>query len=221
MRQERRGVLFVVLCFVTLIASGCVTGQYQTTPPTSSKNVEHAITIDKPKDAVWSELVPALAKSFFVVNNIDKDSGFINVGYAGDPEKYVDGGVFHGWVKNLQGRRDYDFPASRSYAKYEVFESGQIRRVERTLTLDGRINMTLEELGAEKTLVTVTAKYILTKSGQVFHLVVDQNYRSTWVPEAFMHTASFTTGSDGYFPGNPNPCRATGLLETEILDLLR
>jgi len=198
-----------------------MTGQLYVTPPASSKNIENTITINKSKEEIWSSFVPALAKSFFVINNIDKSSGFINVSYSGDPEKYVDCGQIHSWVKNIQGRRSYDFPRSRSYVEYEFVENGHLYQIKRHLTLDGRINITFEETASKETIITVTVKYVLSKNSEIFYLVVDRNLHSSWESRIFTDTASFTSGGEGYFTNDPDSCQATGLLEKEIIDLLR
>ena len=35
-----------------------------------------------------------LSSNFFTINTMDNKSGFINLNYTGDPEKYVEGGEF-------------------------------------------------------------------------------------------------------------------------------
>ena len=37
-------------------------------------------------------MVAGIGDSFFVINNLDKESGFINVSYSGDPCMFVDCG---------------------------------------------------------------------------------------------------------------------------------
>ena len=64
------------LFLIIIIISGCVSGHFYITPPDSSKNVENSIIINKSKEELWSGFVPALAKSFFVINNIDKVLAF-------------------------------------------------------------------------------------------------------------------------------------------------
>jgi hypothetical protein len=77
--------------------------------------------VERSKDEVWNELVAGLGAQFFVINNMDKASGFINVSYSGDPEKYVDGGELYFQVENLRGPREYRFPGSKSKPKGSGF----------------------------------------------------------------------------------------------------
>ena len=51
--------------------------------------------VRQPFEEAWSRAIPQIGKSFFVINNIDKSSGILNVSYTGDPEKYVDCGTIH------------------------------------------------------------------------------------------------------------------------------
>ncbi len=75
MRRSFVGALVIVTC------AGCA-GKLEYTPPTASYAVTNSKIVNKTKEEVWSELVPALAKKFFVINNIDKSSGLINISYS-------------------------------------------------------------------------------------------------------------------------------------------
>src|SRR3954449_382638 len=98
-----------VIAAVFLLAS-CVSGEQKYSPSTLYANQTNTKIIAKSKDQVWDSFIPALSSKFFVINNIDKASGLINVSYSGDPEKYVDCGQQHSSVKNARGERTYDLP---------------------------------------------------------------------------------------------------------------
>jgi len=210
-----------LLLLATLFETGCLSGRIERAMPRTPMNTENRLILDQSKDEVWARFIPGMAQTFFVVNNLDKESGFINVSYTGDPEKYVDGGEVHSWTKILWNRSDYRFPAVRAHAEYEMNDNGQLIRVVRRMQLEGRINITVEELDLEETAVTVTTRYILTKSGEVSRLVVDANYRTHWVPHPFSETIAFNTGSEGYFSSDRVPYRPNGKLEQDVLNVLR
>jgi hypothetical protein len=49
--------------------------------------------VDTPTDIVWDNLVKELSKTFFIINNIDKDSRIINVSFfTEDAGDYIDCG---------------------------------------------------------------------------------------------------------------------------------
>jgi len=74
-----------------VLAFGCA-GRLEYRPPNSIAPQQNSVEINKSKDAVWKIIVPAIGKNFFVINNLDKESGIINISYSGDPERYVDCG---------------------------------------------------------------------------------------------------------------------------------
>jgi len=81
------GVL-VVLC----VLPGCASVSFDYRPPTTTIRQNHAKDVSRPKDQVWNDTVAALGQRFFVINNLDKASGLINISYSGDPARYVDCG---------------------------------------------------------------------------------------------------------------------------------
>lgn len=147
-----------------IFSSGCATGRLEYVPPPTIQRVETSKIIDKPRDAVWNAAVASLGKHFYVINNMDKASGFINLSYTGDPEAYVDCGLISSHVSNLAGPRTYDFPASKGDQAYETMGGGTLFRVHRTMSLEGRINLIFEDLGSDKTRVTISTRYILTRT---------------------------------------------------------
>jgi hypothetical protein len=100
-----------------LVAVGCA-GSTDYTRPTTNPQVENSKIINKPREAVWNAAVPALGKQFFVINNLDKASGFINLSYTGNPEAYIDCGRWVSYVKNAAGERTYAFPGASAAQVY-------------------------------------------------------------------------------------------------------
>ena len=109
------------------LLSSCLTGDTKyTEPPPLSFPVPNTRVVEKSKEEVWKHLVQRLGKEFFVVNNIDKDSGFVNVSYSGDPEKYCDCGTAERWVSNAAGKRTYAYPCARGSVQYEEVAGGNL-----------------------------------------------------------------------------------------------
>jgi hypothetical protein len=196
--------------------SGCA-GKFEYTPPTKQeKPIENSKIINKPKDIVWNNAIAQLGKQFFVINNMDKSSGFMNISFSADPEQYIDCGNISSYVKNARGERTYNFPASKASQTYEIFEmepTAILLRIERKMSMEGRINLVFEEIGKNQTRVTSNIKYIVTKEGQ-------SRPMNGAYPQNFKDTVSFNTNQIGVFPA-PTKCISTGKLEKEILDAIQ
>lgn len=201
----------ILMAIIALFVAGCA-GKVMYIQPTQTYKVTNSITVNKSRAEVWKQMVPALGSSFFVINNLDKESGFINVSYSGNPEKYVDCGIIDSYVKNARGERTYRFPASSAYKEYETMEKGQnLVFIKRKMNLEGRINIIVQEVSLDSTLVTVNTKYVLTKD------IFLSN------PQCQSHrmndSISFNTNGSASFP-QQTTCYATGTLEQEVLSSL-
>ena len=175
-------------------------------------------TLNKSKDDVWKNAVPELGKQFFVINNIDKDSGLIDISYSGDPEKYVDCGRVVSFVKNAHGERIYDFAGSKASQQYEIMVSPHLFNIARQMKLDGRMNLVFEEVEQGKTRVSANTRYVVERKFVVVPI-------SNGIPQSMADSVSFNTGTRGAFQltrdGQGTECIATGTLEQEVLSLIK
>ena len=211
-------IRIILLAVLVFFLASCA-GKIQYSPPIGTPLSQNSIIIDMSKDELWKKVIPNLGKSFFVINNLDKDSGIINVSYSGDPEKYIDCGQISSYVKNARGERTYNFPASRSHQTYEIMDmehGGGLLFVDRRMNLEGRINIIIEEISSKQCRVTVNTKYVLTKSGTI------RNVQGA--STNFSDTISFVSGQQARFPGagsySGTLCQPSGRLEQEILSIL-
>lgn len=161
--------------------------------------------------------MPELGKQFFVINNLDKSSGLINISYSGDPEKYIDCGNITSFVKNARGERTYNFPGAKASQQYEIMDSLGLFFIDRKMLLDGRVNLIFEEISPTQTRVTANTRYSVHRD-QTIRTVV------TPYPQVFSDNVSFNSGSKGQFPTNANgeftECAPTGRLERDILSAI-
>jgi hypothetical protein len=201
-------------CLSLAFLAGCAT-PLNYFPPRAT-TLSNTKTVDRPRDAVWATVVPNLGKMFFVVNNMDKASGFMNVSYSGDPQKFVDCGMISGTTPPslLGGAGNFSFPGASASASYEAMLGLNRIRVNRTMSLEGRVNLVLEELPEGKTRVTTTARYILQRKLRATNMQGgNMGYDETSI--------TFDSRTRGRFPaaqdGQATECISTGLLETEIL----
>jgi hypothetical protein len=206
----------VVILTLAVFSVSCISGKNDYSPPLQmlSKQGKPSIVIDKPKDEVWKTLIKNIGTSFFVINNMDKESGFINLSYSGgDICNYLDCGNITSEITNARGTRTYNFPACADNKQYEVYDPNQmaIFNIERTMKLEGRINIVVQEEETNKIGMIVNIRYIVTKGLNYL------NYR--YQPKT--DTINFDSNESGIFPRVKTECRSTGNLEQKILDLVK
>lgn len=218
-RRQRGSPMFlraIVIATAGMFLLAACAGEVNYTGPATASQIPNAKTVPEGKSAVWAKLVPALGKDFFVINNLDKDSGLINVSYQGDPRSYVDCGRIRSYVKNARGERVYEFDAASPHKRYEVMTDG-LYFIDRMMDLEGRVNIIVEEKAPKSTQITANTRYVLTKKGTIS----DIQGRSL----QFSDTINFNTNGSASFP-NPGSteqttCRPTGKLERSILNLVQ
>ncbi len=211
-----RHLLAVLLSLSVVACAGKVGYIRPTTQVAPSSNVK---IVERTRDAVWSTSVPELGKQFFVINNLDKSSGLMNISYTGDPERYVNCGRITSYVKNMQGERTYDFPGAKAQQSYEVMNpSVGLFLIDRRMNLEGRVNLIFEETGQNITRVTANTRYVITRT------ITARNAANNF-PQTATETISFNSGGRASFPQNsqsqPTECVSTGVLEREILSAIK
>src|SRR5688572_21994572 len=160
-------MLVIRLVFVAVLVgllTGCVAGSLNYDPPNPPSAINNSKVVTKSRDAVWNAAVPSLGKQFFVINNLDKASGLINISYSGDPEKYVDCGSIRSEVENARGKRSYFIPGAKADANYEYVADNSLFLIHRQVNVDGRMNLVFEELSPNETRVTANTRYVVSRS---------------------------------------------------------
>jgi hypothetical protein len=183
--------------------------------------IENERHFSLPFDEVWQRLVSNLSKSFFVINNIEKESNLLNLSFsANDPETYVDCGrttrIYEGQTYSYEVAADSFYKTARQAGTNAFW----VLSVNRDTDLEGRINVYVASEG-DGTTVSVNAKYILsvTTSGTgeaiAGALRISQGHQP--IPSE-TSTVAFTTGTAG--TEGELVCRCTGVLESMILDMV-
>jgi hypothetical protein len=207
---------FVATAIAVLALVGCAGKVDYIRPSAQAIPGQNTKLISKSRDAVWAAAVPELGKRFFVINNLDKSSGLINVSYSGDPERFIDCGRITSFVKNARGERTYNFPGASAQQTYEVMNNRGLFFIDRRMDLEGRVNLIFEEVGPNETRVTASTRYIVKRSATVR----DVQGHSANVD----HSITFNSGGAAQFPGGADgatECAATGALEREILSVIK
>ena len=149
-------------------------------PPHQIQVIKNTVKTNGNKEEIWGKLIEGIGSKFFIINNMDKQSGFLNVSYSGDAKNYVEGGSIHlefGKTEYVSHPElDKDFPATLAYVESNT-RYGIYRR---SVNLEGRANVVVTEIDSTHTSVSVNIKYILeidvtAADGSILHQTVNFN----------------------------------------------
>jgi hypothetical protein len=175
-----------------------------------------------------------MAKSFFVINNIDKDSRIINLSYSSDkPQEYVDCGRTKRTYSDGKTTESYEYGFTDNIAKYKSSSDKQanpnfssVGLILRRASLEGRANVYVAPENSS-TLISVNAKSVVkvNLSGEVLVMnfaggVVNRQA----IPPVSADVTAVTKGSTESTVAIGSTvetvtCYSTGRLEQAILDL--
>jgi hypothetical protein len=222
--------IFTTLAFASmpLVILGCATAakttfEYREPDPIVISN---EATVDDEFENVWDKLVRQLAKGFYVVNNIEKDSRLINVSFAtSNPEEYVDcGETFRTFTQGSKVENlTYEVAASSSYKEGGGMDvatgmNAIIHHVDRSTSLEGRINIYIAP-NENRTDISVNVRYIV--SIQVSGQTTAENSAGKIVQSQLLQITqpapiSFNTNQSNKTAEGMS-CVSKGVLEREIL----
>jgi len=228
--------LRIIIAIGTLLLAACATAPKTTAIVTepATYTVANECYVDRPFAEVWDGLVAELAKSFFVINNIEKESRIINLSFSTTaPEDYIDCGRTTRTYKKGKTEQvfEYEIAKDSAYKYSRQVETNAYANydVSRRTTLDGRINVFLAPEGAG-TRVTVNVRFIFNvETSGVYEVIAGalEIRQSTGVVPPTTYTLSFDTRAPGKdnlgTPSEPAfvTCGSNGKLETSILDMAR
>ena len=224
------GLLGIFLTSCTTVSS---TYKYYEPEPT---HVDNELVIERPFSEVWDSLVKELAKSFFVINNVEKESRIINVSFlTNNPEDYIDCGRSHRTSQIDDESFNFNYPVAHSNSFIIAAHWGTYKNllakylINRKVSLEGRVNIYVAPQD-EGTVITANARYVFSSDGSgtiEYFNGVGTLVRSQPFPGSGPRTLSFNTnqpGSDDW--GTPEEpikvkCHSTGALEGQILRLVK
>ena len=202
-------IIFLV-CVISV--SGCATSSLQFIEPENVGSKSEK-TVSKDFETAWSNMVSGLSREFFVINNIEKDSGIINVSYsADDPSQFIDCGSAEVVTNSdeivVDMSKENNYPWAYQDGVYQF-----VGRVENNPSVSGRANIYMAESGGNQTSINVNARYVVKLNHTLFNNVGGQINR-------LEETATFETGSYGSISDSDIVCTNTGELESRILNLV-
>lgn len=231
--MDFRSFSLVMSVFLTGCATqGVSTFKYSDSPQVQVKN---EVVVSKPYSQVWDSLVKEFSKSFYVINNIDKESRIINLSFSSSsPAEYVDCGKTHRTYTQGEKVEVFDYEVAGS-AQFKVAANSQPQpafsyyyMIRREPSLEGRSNIYIapEENNPNNTTITVNTRYIITTKikAEGFAQHVNGNVFSQGRVPDETTTVSFNTNQIGQIEignGEKLTCFTKGKLEKEILEMTK
>ncbi len=204
-----------------LIAAACASTQTSYMSPRDYP-VKTERMINKPFDKVWDSYIEELSKSFFVINNISKESHILNVSFGADkPSSYVDcGQTTRVTVHPNFGKRVFNYlVANDSSYLFGVKGTNILWTVNRDTDLSGRVNIYIAPRGEDKTIIRVNVRYVLT--------IRTTGYSTNGQRDSNVDTFTFSSTQPDYktdtlAQDGPKTwgCAANGILEAKLLNLI-
>lgn len=197
------------LTAVCLMLSGCVSHTTNLSAP-NHYNPNTVKIVDKTFDDTQKNIVSRLSKSFFVINNIEKESGIISISFSSDnPYEYIDCGelksTIGGKTSQINLSRDQTYPWPYQQSIYTLEGT-----VFRDVSLSGRVNIYIEQASSSTTEVNANTKYVV-ETVESFSNNLGQSLNQ------LRNSVTFQTNTVGLLQNIR--CRSTGKLEEIILEL--
>ena len=132
-----------LLCVAgSLTLASCTSISY-TAPDSAPEKPENSVVVNAGYDETWTRLIDMLSQSFYSIELLDKDSGFIRLGFVSSaPARYVDCGMV-----DDNGQPPYRGPL----ATYMRMKGADFA---------ARMNVFVKPVGTGRTMVRVHARYV-------------------------------------------------------------
>lgn len=194
------------------LLSGCgATSNISYIAPSVS-SIKTNISVDDSKDAVWARLVKKLSENFFVINNLEKDSGLINVSFSSStPKDYMTCGESTRYFENLRGKITYKYDPVESTA-YSTTSGPTAYNVRRSSNLDGRANIYVSDTDS-KTSVSVNVIYVANVTINAYDFVTGALIEST--------NYKFNATSKTPYVDDSIQCVSNGKVENMLISLVQ
>ncbi|MEC5398196.1 hypothetical protein [Uliginosibacterium sp. H1] len=227
----------VIALFVVALLSGCATQGTNTFNYSKGDRtpVTNEVTVNAPYSRVWDMLVRDLAKSFYVINNIDKESRIINVSFTStEAAEFVDcGRTSRTYTEGPNVERfDYEVASRSTYkvaaTRQEHLSMTNYAVMSRDPTLEGRSNIYVAPSATDssKTTVSVNTRYVMTMKtkGDAYakHISGAIHSRGRVPEDSSVITFNTNTVATREEPNSPAMvCFAKGKLESDVLSIVK
>lgn len=139
----------LLVALLTLMPAACVQVTYAP-PPLDDLTGQYSVIVERPFDDTWAALIDHAARTYFTIDDFEKDSGLLTLSFGvGNPADYVVGGTWTFEDKRLR-RREPDFDGD--YVTY-------LQR-QRNGSLQARMNVVARPLDPARTRIVVNTRYV-------------------------------------------------------------
>lgn len=213
-----RSVVAVGLAgLLVLSVAGCAAKLAYTPPGNPPAPVGEKVVL-LPFDQAWEKVIANAGRTFFVINNIEKASGFVNLSYSGNPEEFVNCGYFDLQSKNIEGQKSERYSVARERQVIHQRTGINVDTYYRNeASLEGRANLILQKVGLAETKMLVSVRYVVRRK-------LKQLSGASPLPPDRDSSASFNSGQVGYLSDDSGvqsfSCVSTGRFENTLLRLL-
>ena len=202
--------LFIVIlvCLMVVGMVGCAGKNNYMRPNSNIEINKNDIIINESKRVVWDKLLKKISDEYFVVNNLEYDSGFLDLSFSNNNEKFVDCGCYKIKVlSNKIGNESKCIPIL-SDDLVGTYLGGVWKFTKNYCVISGRTNILVQEMDENKTKISFNIKYIVNVSKVLWN---SWNGRLNFI----YFSVGFNSGSYGHSHGIM--CKSTGFYENELL----
>jgi hypothetical protein len=196
--------------------------------------INNEVVVSSDYDKTWSDLVGEMSKSFYVINNIDKESRLMNLSFSINTNisDYVDCGISNKTFSLVDVNENISYKTADKSVNYTYSTRNSAPpnttyfKVFRSPSLEGRANVYVAPQG-DSTIVSVNTRYIwdvkISYEEYMYmplynsYNLVRNKQRDT---SGNVEPVSFNTNDVGSNDEGIT-CVATGKFEQEILDIVR
>ncbi len=165
----------IITVVLTIILSSCASGTFKYTEPVPPTEIPNTCVVNKNINMVWKDTINYLGNTAYVIDNIAKDSYIITLSFTENKtDKYVNCGSCEFSVEGFRIDENHNFNSNSPYTEYKTYDenSKRILHIERRMKLTGKINVTLMNLGENKTRIKVGVTYFVLKDGEFYRLSI-------------------------------------------------
>lgn len=207
-------MFFMLIALYGLCASACADKVNVDIAPPQTYDFQDSKIYNYSYDRVWDAVVKAVGSSYFVLENIEKDSGILSLSFSSQqPKNYIDCGHIreYGTIQMEKYELEYD-GADSSVLRRVANPQGIPCTAHRALSLSGKSNILVSKISKNKTQVMIRTRYI----AELLYTVNIYGH----LPEVIKNTIVFTGKEVGNVGGNKNnmQCRSKGILESSIFE---
>ncbi len=198
---------------MTILLSSCATkvekiteniGKY-VPPNIDDTNFKNSVIINKNFDETWTSVIDFVSDSFFKIENLDKDSGFLTLSFGSKGvEDFIDCGDFE-YTLFFTGE---EFKGSYiDYAKTGLLA-----------VLEAKMNIDIQKIDNESTKISINTNYTFSTQHALGYYDPKLNQTYSFVSGGYQ-TINVINPISGSIP--TRTCRSTNFAENAIFDVIK